>query len=122
MTHCGQHDTDAEGIPTVAPYFLPTCLASFNRKFPQIRVTVVEEFTTDLLERLEGGMIDLALLALPVTGSNFLSQEVLRERLYVVVAASSQRFWPWSQPAPASQWSRKWQSSLAGMPLHPPRR
>jgi LysR family hydrogen peroxide-inducible transcriptional activator len=102
VTHYGQHDADAEGIPTVAPYFLPTCLASFNRKFPQIRVTVVEEFTTDLLERLEGGMIDLALLALPVTGS-ILSQEVLRERLYVVVAASSQRFWPWSQPAPASQ-------------------
>lgn len=72
-------------IPTVAPYFLPTCLATFNRKFPQIRVTVVEEFTTDLLDRLEGGALDLALLALPVAGSNFLSQEVLCERLYVVV-------------------------------------
>ncbi len=72
-------------IPTVAPYLLPACLASFNRKFPQIRVTVVEEFTTDLLDRLEGGAIDLALLALPVVGSNFLSQEVLRERLYVVL-------------------------------------
>jgi LysR family hydrogen peroxide-inducible transcriptional activator len=42
------------------------------------------EFASDLLDRLEGGMIDLALLALPVTGSNFLSQEVLRERLCVV--------------------------------------
>ena len=72
-------------IPTVARYFLPTCLASFNRTFLQIRVTVVEEFTTDLLDRLEGGVIDLALLALPVAGSNFLCQEVLRERLYVVV-------------------------------------
>jgi DNA-binding transcriptional LysR family regulator len=64
-------------IPTVAPYFLLTCLATFNRKFPQIRVTVVEEFTTDLLDRLEGGVLDLAL---PVAGTNFLSQEVLRER------------------------------------------
>ncbi len=72
-------------IPTVAPYFLPTCLATFNRKFPRIRVTVVEEFTTDLLDRLEGGVLVLALLALPVAGSNFLSQEVLRERLYLVV-------------------------------------
>jgi LysR family hydrogen peroxide-inducible transcriptional activator len=72
-------------IPTVAPYFLPACLASFNRKFPQIRVTMVEEFTTELLDRLEKGAIDLALLALPVSGSHFLCQEVLRERLYVVL-------------------------------------
>ncbi len=72
-------------IPTVAPYFLPATLASFNRKFPQIRVTVVEEFTAELLDRLEAGGIDLALLALPVAGSQFASQEVLRERLYLVV-------------------------------------
>ena len=72
-------------IPTVAPYFLPGCLASFNRKFSQIRVTVVEEFTTDLLSRLEAGGIDLALLALPVLGGHFVSQEVLRERLYLVL-------------------------------------
>jgi len=72
-------------IPTVAPYFLPGCLASFNRKFSQIRVTVVEEFTTDLLSRLEAGGIDLALLALPVPGGHFMSQEVLRERLYLVL-------------------------------------
>src|SRR6202171_321624 len=30
-------------IPTVAPYFLPGCLASFSRKFPDIQVSVVEE-------------------------------------------------------------------------------
>jgi LysR family hydrogen peroxide-inducible transcriptional activator len=72
-------------IPTVAPYFLPSCLASFNRKFPEIHVTVVEEFTNDLLDRLEAGTIDVALLALPVAGGHFVSHEVLRERLYVVV-------------------------------------
>jgi DNA-binding transcriptional LysR family regulator len=72
-------------IPTVAPYFLPTCLATFNRKFPQIRVTVVEEFTTALLDRLEGGVLDLALLALPVAGNNFLLRKFSRERLYLVV-------------------------------------
>jgi LysR family transcriptional regulator, hydrogen peroxide-inducible genes activator len=72
-------------IPTIAPYFLPPCLASFQRKFPEIRVTVVEEFTTDLLDRLEAGAIDLALLALPVATGHFVSHEVLRERLYVVL-------------------------------------
>lgn len=46
---------------------------------------MVEEFTSDLLDRLEGGVPDLVLLALLVAGSNFLSEEVLRERLYLVV-------------------------------------
>src|SRR5579862_7102185 len=30
-------------IPTIAPYFLPPILATFSRKWPQARVTVVEE-------------------------------------------------------------------------------
>ncbi len=37
-------------IPTVAPYFLPGCLASISRKFPDIQVSVVEELTSELLE------------------------------------------------------------------------
>src|SRR5208282_5576683 len=32
-------------IPTIAPYFLPPVLASFSRKYPQLRVTVMEEIT-----------------------------------------------------------------------------
>ncbi len=51
-------------IPTVAPYFLPGCLASFSRKFPDIQVSVVEELTSELLERVQDGTLDLALLAL----------------------------------------------------------
>jgi LysR family transcriptional regulator, hydrogen peroxide-inducible genes activator len=72
-------------IPTVAPYFLPDCLATFSRKFPQIQVSVVEEFTAELLERVQEGTLDLALLALPVPGGNFLCQELLREDLFAVV-------------------------------------
>src|SRR5262249_33206983 len=53
-------------IPTVAPYFLPPLLTSFSRKFPQVRLTVVEEITPVLLDRLRAGAIDLAVLALPL--------------------------------------------------------
>src|ERR1700686_1483896 len=37
-------------IPTIAPYFLPPILAAFARKYPDARVTVVEEITPLLLE------------------------------------------------------------------------
>ncbi len=72
-------------IPTIAPYFLPNCLASFAQKFPTVQVSVVEEITPVLLERLQEATIDMALLALPVPRDHFVCQELLREPLYLVV-------------------------------------
>src|SRR3989441_4925072 len=75
-------------IPTIAPYFLPNCLASFAQKFPTVQVSVVEEITPVLLERLQEATIDMALLALPVQRDHFVCQELLREPLYLVVPRS----------------------------------
>ena len=72
-------------IPTIAPYFLPPYLASFARKFPHIQVSVVEEVTSELLNQLQHGVIDLAVLALPVPAPHYLCQELFRERLYLAV-------------------------------------
>ena len=58
-------------IPTVAPYFLPPVLASFSKRFSESAVTVIEEITPVLLERLRAGSIDVAILALPVRGHEF---------------------------------------------------
>jgi LysR family transcriptional regulator, hydrogen peroxide-inducible genes activator len=74
-------------IPTIAPYFLPNRLASFGRKFPEIQLQVVEDLTAELLDRLHDGSVDLALLVLPVGGNAYSAQEILRERLYLVVPA-----------------------------------
>jgi LysR family transcriptional regulator, hydrogen peroxide-inducible genes activator len=72
-------------IPTIAPYFLPSYLASFARNFPHIQVNVIEEVTSDLLNHLQNGTVDLAVVALPIPATHCLSQELFRERLYVVV-------------------------------------
>jgi LysR family hydrogen peroxide-inducible transcriptional activator len=72
-------------IPTIAPYFLPDRLASFSRRFPTIQVSVVEDITPVLLERLQDASIDMALLALPGPGDPFVCQELCREPLYLVV-------------------------------------
>src|ERR1700739_4483683 len=55
-------------IPTVAPYFLPPLLASFSRRFREAAVSIIEEITPALLERLRAGSLELAILALPVRG------------------------------------------------------
>jgi len=72
-------------IPTVAPYLLPSMLSSFAREHPSVSVNVVEEITPTLLERLHEGTMDLALLALPVSGDEMISAELMREPLFAVL-------------------------------------
>src|ERR1700720_3043956 len=72
-------------IPTIAPYFLPARLTSFTRQFPQARLTVVEEITPVLLDRLRASTIDVAVLALPIRGHEFDAVPLLTERLFAAV-------------------------------------
>jgi LysR family transcriptional regulator, hydrogen peroxide-inducible genes activator len=75
-------------IPTIAPYFLPTRLAFFAKKYPHIQVSVVEDITSVLLTRLHDGKIDLLLIALPLLGDGLICTELKREPLYVVAPES----------------------------------
>ncbi|PYY12707.1 MAG: LysR family transcriptional regulator [Acidobacteria bacterium] len=72
-------------IPTVAPYLLPPMLSSFGRRHPSVSVSVVEEITPTLLERLHEGTIDLALLALPIAGDELICDELMQESLFAVL-------------------------------------
>jgi LysR family hydrogen peroxide-inducible transcriptional activator len=74
-------------IPTIAPYFLPPLLATFSRRYPQARVTVVEEITPLLLERLRSGAIDVAVVAVPLQarGHEFQTFPLIEEKLYAAL-------------------------------------
>src|SRR5207245_1126187 len=64
---------------------LPPRLTAFSRKFPQVRLTIVEEITPVLLDRLRAGAIDVAILALPIRGHEFDSFPLLAERLFAAL-------------------------------------
>jgi len=72
-------------IPTIAPYLLPAMLSGFARQHPTVSVSVVEEITPTLLERLHEGTLDLALLALPVAGDDLITTELIEEPLFAVL-------------------------------------
>jgi LysR family transcriptional regulator, hydrogen peroxide-inducible genes activator len=72
-------------IPTIAPYFLPTRIAVFSRKYPQADISVVEDVTVHLLDRLRGGLVDLAILALPARGNDLDCFPLLTEKLYAIL-------------------------------------
>ena len=56
-------------IPTLGPYLLPWLVPALKAGFPDLRLTVREDLTTPLLERLGSHRLDAALVALPVPDS-----------------------------------------------------
>lgn len=72
-------------IPTIAPYFLPLPVALFARKFPQANITVVEDVTARLMDKLRAGQIDLAILALPMRGHDVETFPLRTERLFAIM-------------------------------------
>jgi LysR family hydrogen peroxide-inducible transcriptional activator len=72
-------------IPTIAPYWLASRLATFSRKFPKVHLTIAEEITPVLLERLRAGSVDLAVLALPIRGHEFDARPLFSERLFAAL-------------------------------------
>jgi LysR family hydrogen peroxide-inducible transcriptional activator len=72
-------------IPTIAPYWLASRLATFSRKFPKVHLTIAEEITPVLLDRLRAGSVDLAVLALPIRGHEFETHPLFTERLFAAL-------------------------------------
>lgn len=70
-------------IPTIAAYLLPSLIGRFAAAHSQIALRVVEEITPALLERLHQGLLDLAIVALPVasSGAKLDCHELFSERL-----------------------------------------
>ena len=52
-------------IPTIAPFLLPGVLPKLRRKYPQLKLFLIEDQTQRVYERLMDGELDLLLLALP---------------------------------------------------------
>ncbi len=72
-------------IPTLTPYFLAPRLSDFARRFPDVELRLMEETTPKLVELLQAGKLDLALVGLPVNSPQMLCSELFREPILVVV-------------------------------------
>lgn len=54
-------------IPTVAPYLLPEIMLALSSRFPALELEVRESMTKALVEDLSEGLLDLAVVALPMS-------------------------------------------------------
>jgi LysR family hydrogen peroxide-inducible transcriptional activator len=53
-------------IPTLGPYLLPWLVPALKQDYPELRLSVCEDMTAPLLERLASHRLDAALVALPI--------------------------------------------------------
>lgn len=74
-------------IPTVAPYLLPPLLRGMASPDSGFQPVVVEEQTSDLVESVRSGLLDVAILAIPVGARGLLEYPLYNERF--VLAAPS---------------------------------
>jgi LysR family transcriptional regulator, hydrogen peroxide-inducible genes activator len=72
-------------IPTIMPYFIARRIGDFVRKFPRVNPQFREETTSQLVEALQAGEIDLAVVSLPVAKADIVVSELFREELLLVV-------------------------------------
>jgi LysR family hydrogen peroxide-inducible transcriptional activator len=95
-------------IPTMAPFLLPGAVRRFARRYPDVRLTVVEDVTDRLLGALERGEIDLAVLSSAHAPATVHCDRIAREPLRLMLPANhplaNSEKTRGKQPPPAVPW------------------
>lgn len=71
-------------IPTIAPFLLPEVLPSLRKRYPALKLFLREDLTAHLLERLRGGTLDLALIALPYDTGELAVRPLFKDEFWFV--------------------------------------
>jgi len=74
-------------IPTILPYFLAPLLKEFTARYCEVDLHVREGTTAELVEQVLDGMLDVAVLSLPVEGAGLVMKELFRDPLFLAVPA-----------------------------------
>ncbi len=72
-------------IPTILPYFLAPLLKGFTEQCPDVDLHLREGTTSELVAQVLDGMIDVAVLSLPVEGAGLVMKELFRDPLFLAV-------------------------------------
>ncbi|HYD70533.1 hydrogen peroxide-inducible genes activator [Azospirillum sp.] len=71
-------------IPTIGPFMIPRVMPGLRAAFPQLKLYLREDQTARLLDRLDTGELDAALLALPYPSGDVESVDIFEDRFSVV--------------------------------------
>ena len=71
-------------IPTIAPYLLPSIIGNLTQAYPAIEIHVRETLTEKLIQELEDGKLDTAIVALPISEPSLTEIELFKEDFVLV--------------------------------------
>lgn len=89
-------------IPTIAPYMLPRILGTLSERYEGIDMHVRETVTPRLLQELNDGRLDAAVVALPISEPNLTEVALFDEELVLVRNESEA-----AVPAPSAEMLRE---------------
>jgi LysR family hydrogen peroxide-inducible transcriptional activator len=71
-------------IPTIGPFLLPRAMPGLRATFPLLKLYLREDQSARLIDRLEAGELDAALLALPYPLEEVETLDIGRDRFWVI--------------------------------------
>jgi LysR family transcriptional regulator, hydrogen peroxide-inducible genes activator len=71
-------------IPTIAPYLLPKIIGNLTRMHPELDIQVRETLTPRLIQELDEGRLDTAIVALPVSEPSLTEVALFSENFLLV--------------------------------------
>lgn len=72
-------------IPTILPFFLAPLLKEFTQRYPDVDLHLREGATSELVEQVLDGTMDVAVVSLAVEGAGLVMKELFRDPLYLAV-------------------------------------
>lgn len=76
-------------IPTLAPYLLPLFLTKFLKKYPSVKLKIVEQTTEHLLQLLATDKLDVGIMATPLSEKGFNETHLFYEEFKVYVSGEN---------------------------------
>ena len=67
-------------------YVLPQTFSEYQRRYPDVQISIYRNFSHKVLERLQNGLIDLGVVSMPVKLSNVVVKRIFHDRLILMTA------------------------------------
>ena len=71
-------------IPSIAPFLLPLALPEIQKKYPNFEMNISEDLSHRLVQAVQSGLIDAAILALPFDINGLQAIEFASEQFFII--------------------------------------
>jgi LysR family hydrogen peroxide-inducible transcriptional activator len=72
-------------IPSLAPYLLPLFIGSFSKKYPDIKIKIVELLTEEIIEQLKTDQVDVGILVTPLVEKGIIEEPLFYEEMLLYI-------------------------------------